>query len=101
MEVVCDHKNDSHEHYSDRQCRLDLECKQNRREWLLIKYPSVYSTSMAFTSELRWMVATGAVVADVLSSLAQRLDRQTLHHLVPVPLDPYARSHSETRTETL
>ncbi|RWS16531.1 DEP domain-containing protein 5-like protein [Dinothrombium tinctorium] len=68
---------------------LDSGGKNDRAEWVHVKYSSVYDPGQAFEMILEWMVATANQIADVVQAWARKANQVGLH-LMPIPSDPFA-----------
>jgi len=74
-----------------RSCTLDPDNskKSERPEWGQIKYQSRYRPDQAFEFLIKWSVATGAVIADMIRTWVNRAQSNQLT-FIPIPGDPFA-----------
>lgn len=68
---------------------LDLDSKNDRTEWVDIKYHSLYDPEHAFELVIEWMVATGNAISEIVQGWSRKAFNTGLH-LVPIPADPFA-----------
>lgn len=72
-------------------CSVDVDPykKSDRVEWALANYSACFHPKCVFQLEVRWMVASGPVLGELIYSWARKT--QTCgFHLLPIPLDPFA-----------
>uniref|UniRef100_A0A6A7FW12 DEP domain-containing protein 5-like n=4 Tax=Hirondellea gigas TaxID=1518452 RepID=A0A6A7FW12_9CRUS len=72
---------------------IDQNNRSERSEWGDLVCSTTYSTGTAYLFCLRWMCATGALVADLISMWQRRASSFNLY-LFPIPSDPFALPHS-------
>lgn len=68
---------------------VDASKKSNRVEWASAVYRSHYHQLCAFELEIQWQMATGQLLAELMSywtKLATRFN----YHIVAAPIDPFA-----------
>ncbi|XP_062606005.1 GATOR1 complex protein DEPDC5-like isoform X1 [Saccostrea cucullata] len=68
---------------------VDSNNKSDRPEWASAKYHAYYSPNAAFEIQLQWMVATGPILGDLVTTWGRKAQACGFH-LLPVPGDPFA-----------
>ncbi|XP_023323795.1 GATOR complex protein DEPDC5 [Eurytemora carolleeae] len=74
-----------------RACSLDpdISKKSERPEWGEVKYQSKYRPDQAFEILIKWSVATGALLAELIKTWTIRAQTNQLF-IIPIPGDPFA-----------
>jgi len=67
----------------------DLSKKSERPEWGQSKYQARYRPDQAFEFLLKWSVATGAVIGELIRTWTSRAQTNQLS-IIPIPGDPFA-----------
>lgn len=72
-------------------CSVDVDPnkKSDRVEWAQASYGACFNPMCTFELEIRWMVASGPVLGELIYSWARKTQTWGFH-LLPVPLDPFA-----------
>lgn len=60
-----------------------------RSEWVHVQYHSHYEASQAFELVIKWMVASGVGIAEMVQGWSRRSGHSCVH-LVPIPWEPFA-----------
>nr|XP_022339565.1 GATOR complex protein DEPDC5-like isoform X4 [Crassostrea virginica] len=68
---------------------VDGNNKSDRPEWASARYHAYYSPNAAFELQLQWMVATGPILQDLVTTWGRKAQACGFH-LLPVPGDPFA-----------
>nr|XP_011413842.2 GATOR complex protein DEPDC5 isoform X3 [Crassostrea gigas] len=71
------------------QVDVDGNNKSDRPEWASARYHAYYSPNAAFELQLQWMVATGPILQDLVTTWGRKAQACGFH-LLPVPGDPFA-----------
>ncbi|ELT94063.1 hypothetical protein CAPTEDRAFT_139536 [Capitella teleta] len=68
---------------------VDPNSKSDRDEWGIAHYHAHYTPTAAFELVIQWLVATGCILGDLVSSWARKATTAGFH-LLPIPGDPFA-----------
>merc|ERR1719233_283837 len=68
----------------------DLSKKSERPEWGEVNYQSKYRPDQAFEILIKWSVATGGTLANLIQTWATRAQNGQLLSIIPSPGDPFA-----------
>lgn len=64
-----------------------------RSEWVHVQYHCYYDIDQAFELVIKWMVASGAGIAEMVQGWSRKAGNSSVH-LVPIPWEPFALPHS-------
>lgn len=74
---------------------IDSALRDARRaEWVHVQYHSFYDVNQAFELVIKWMVASGAGIAEMVQGWSRKVGGSSSVHLVPIPWEPFALPHS-------
>ncbi|XP_076106602.1 GATOR complex protein Iml1-like isoform X2 [Mytilus galloprovincialis] len=68
---------------------VDFNGRSDRPEWATARYHAYYSPQCAWELELQWVVATGSILAELVSTWYRKA-RPCGFQFLPVPVDPFA-----------
>ncbi|CAC5397004.1 DEPDC5 [Mytilus coruscus] len=68
---------------------VDFNGRSDRPEWATARYHAYYSPHCAWELELQWVVATGSILAELVSTWYRKA-RPCGFQFLPVPVDPFA-----------
>ncbi|KAL5017610.1 hypothetical protein ScPMuIL_007199 [Solemya velum] len=68
---------------------VDVNGKSDRCEWATARYHAYYEPRCAFELQIQWMVTTGCLLGELISSWSRKAVSCGFH-LLPVPGDPFA-----------
>ncbi|XP_056008596.1 GATOR complex protein DEPDC5-like isoform X2 [Ostrea edulis] len=68
---------------------VDVNNRSDRPEWASARYHAYYSPNAAFELQIQWMVATGSILGDLVTTWGRKAQACGFH-LLPVPGDPFA-----------
>lgn len=73
---------------------IDSALRDARRaEWIHVQYHSFYDIDSAFELVIKWMVASGACIAEMVQGWSRKAGNSSVH-VVPIPWEPFALPHS-------
>ena len=64
-----------------------------RSEWVHVQYHCFYDIYQAFELVIKWMVASGAGIAEMVQGWSRKVGNSSVH-VVPIPWEPFAMPHS-------
>lgn len=64
-----------------------------RAEWVHVQYHCFYDVYQAFELVIKWMVASGAGIAEMVQGWSRKAGNSSVH-VVPIPWEPFALPHS-------
>lgn len=64
-----------------------------RAEWVHVQYHCFYDANQAFELVIKWMVASGAGIAEMVQGWSRKVGKSSVH-IVPIPWEPFALPHS-------
>lgn len=64
-----------------------------RAEWVHVHYHCFYDVYQAFELVIKWMVASGAGIAEMVQGWSRKAGNSSVH-VVPIPWEPFALPHS-------
>lgn len=64
-----------------------------RAEWVHVQYHCFYDVNQAFELVIKWMVASGAGIAEMVQGWSRKVGSSSVH-VVPIPWEPFALPHS-------
>lgn len=74
---------------------IDSALRDARRsEWVHVQYHSYYDVNQAFELVIKWMVASGAGIAEMVQGWSRKAGSNSSVHVVPIPWEPFALPHS-------
>lgn len=74
---------------------IDSALRDARRsEWVHVQYHSYYEVNQAFELVIKWMVASGAGIAEMVQGWSRKTGSNSSVHVVPIPWEPFALPHS-------
>ncbi|XP_074643885.1 GATOR1 complex protein DEPDC5-like [Tubulanus polymorphus] len=73
---------------------VDPAGKSDRDEWAVAQYHSHYSPDGPFSLEVQWIVATGAILGELVYSWVRKASSCGFH-FIPVPLDQFALPYTQ------
>lgn len=74
---------------------IDTALRDARRaEWVHVQYHNYYEINQAFELVIKWMVASGAGIAEMVQGWSRKVGPQSSVHVVPIPWEPFAMPHS-------
>jgi len=84
-------KPNTYKDYEFKSFTLDIDSgnKSERPEWGEGKYQGKYRPDKAFELRVKWSVATGALIAELVSNWARKAQSNGLS-IIPIPGDPFA-----------
>lgn len=65
-----------------------------RAEWVHVQYHNFYEVNQAFELVIKWMVASGAGIAEMVQGWSRKTGNNSRVHVVPIPWEPFALPHS-------
>lgn len=65
-----------------------------RAEWVHVQYHNFYEVNQAFELVIKWMVASGAGIAEMVQGWSRKTGNSSRVHVVPIPWEPFAMPHS-------
>lgn len=69
---------------------IDSSLRDDKRaEWVHVKYHSFYDPEQAFELVIKWMVASGAGIAEMVQGWSRKAGNSNVH-IVPIPWEPFA-----------
>lgn len=67
----------------------------SRAEWVHVQYHNYYDINQAFELVIKWMVASGAGIAEMVQGWSRKAGGSNSSvHVVPIPWEPFAMPHS-------
>lgn len=81
-------------HFESINMDIDSALRDARRsEWVHVQYHCFYDVSQAFELVIKWMVASGAGIAEMVQGWSRKVGNSSVH-VVPIPWEPFAMPHS-------
>lgn len=87
---------DTHEQLHFRSINMDIDSAlrdARRSEWVHVQYHCFYEINQAFEFVIKWMVASGAGIAEMVQGWSRKVGNSSVH-VVPIPWEPFAMPHS-------
>ena len=81
-------------HFESINMDIDSALRDARRaEWVHVQYHNFYDVNQAFELVIKWMVASGAGIAEMVQGWSRKVGNSSVH-VVPIPWEPFAMPHS-------
>lgn len=64
-----------------------------RAEWVHVQYHNFYDITQAYELVIKWMVASGAGIAEMVQGWSRKVGNSSVH-VVPIPWEPFALPHT-------
>lgn len=64
-----------------------------RAEWVHVQYHSYFDVNQAYELVIKWMVASGAGIAEMVQGWSRKVGNSSIH-VVPIPWEPFAMPHT-------
>lgn len=64
-----------------------------RAEWVHVQYHNYYDINQAYEFVIKWMVASGAGIAEMVQGWSRKVGNSSVH-VVPIPWEPFALPHT-------
>jgi len=87
---ICTPDNTTSDKFRESTLDPDINKKSERPEWGTINYQNKYRPNQAFEFLLKWTVATGTILADMIKTWATRAQTNQMLTILPIPGDPFA-----------
>lgn len=81
-------------HFESINMDIDSSLRSHERaEWVHVHYHNYYDVDQAYEFVIKWMVASGAGIAEMVQSWSRKVGNSSVH-VVPIPWEPFALPHT-------